>query len=60
MMAISWIKLYQYKKKSINETVTVNGMSSTHPVPAAGALSDIWDAKPWVFVALGRTFTAKP
>lgn len=58
-MAISWIKLYQYKK-SINETVRVNGMSSTHPVPAAEALSDVWDAKPRVFVALGRTFTAKP
>lgn len=59
MMAISWIKLYQYKQ-SINETVTANGMSSTRPVPAAGALSGVWDAKPWVFVALGRTFTAKP
>ena len=43
MTVISWIKLYQYKQSN-NETVTVNGISRAHPVPAAEALSGISDA----------------
>lgn len=43
MMVISWIKLYRYKQSN-NETVTVNGISSARPVPAAEALSGVSDA----------------
>lgn len=63
MMVISWIKLYQYKQSN-NKVVTVNGMSSTHPVPAAEVLSGILDGLhknrgcPWSWGGCPHTYAA--